>query len=57
MYFVRAPPALLQAHLFFKHMDWADVINRKLEPPFKPALSSDDDVSQEHFFKRREVIP
>lgn len=36
----------IKAHLFFKHMDWADVINRKLEPPFKPALSSDDDVSQ-----------
>ncbi|QQP56058.1 Non-specific serine/threonine protein kinase, partial [Caligus rogercresseyi] len=31
---------------FFKLIDWNDVINRKLEPPFKPALSGDEDVSQ-----------
>ena len=27
-----------------QHINWADVIARKLEPPFKPVLASDDDV-------------
>ncbi|XP_076649678.1 ribosomal protein S6 kinase beta-1 isoform X2 [Halictus rubicundus] len=25
-------------HTFFKHINWHDVISRKLEPPFKPSL-------------------
>jgi len=36
----------IKTHPFFKHINWADVIARKLEPPFKPVLASDDDVSQ-----------
>merc|ERR1719284_1614568 len=36
----------IKTHPFFKHISWADVISRKLEPPFKPVLASDDDVSQ-----------
>ncbi|XP_066596645.1 ribosomal protein S6 kinase beta-1-like isoform X2 [Prorops nasuta] len=36
----------IKNHHFFKHINWNDVISRKLEPPFKPTLSSDDDVSQ-----------
>ncbi|CAB3366985.1 Hypothetical predicted protein [Cloeon dipterum] len=31
---------------FFKHICWPDVLARKYDPPFKPTLSSDDDVSQ-----------
>lgn len=44
-----APPrdsAEVKAHQFFKHINWDDVLSRKLEPPFKPSLSSEDDVSQ-----------
>ncbi|KAK4875456.1 hypothetical protein RN001_011878 [Aquatica leii] len=44
-----APPAdalAVKQHHFFKHISWDDVLSRKLEPPFKPSLSSDDDVSQ-----------
>lgn len=44
-----APPNDAQdvkQHAFFKMMNWDDVLSRKLEPPFKPSLSSDDDVSQ-----------
>ncbi|XP_046824489.1 ribosomal protein S6 kinase beta-1-like isoform X1 [Vespa crabro] len=33
-------------HNFFKHINWEDVISRKLEPPFKPSLKSADDTSQ-----------
>jgi len=33
-------------HPFFKHINWGDVLSRRLEPPFKPSLASEDDVSQ-----------
>lgn len=36
----------IRCHPFFKHINWPDVVSRKLEPPFKPSLSSEDDVSQ-----------
>ena len=36
----------IKTHPFFKHIKWADVISRKLDPPFKPVLASEDDVSQ-----------
>jgi len=36
----------IKVHPFFKHINWADVINRRLTPPFEPTLTSDDDVSQ-----------
>lgn len=44
-----APPddaKAVKQHQFFKHIDWNDVLSRKLEPPFKPILSGEDDVSQ-----------
>jgi len=36
----------IKLHPFFKHIKWADVIARKLDPPFKPVLVSEDDTSQ-----------
>ncbi|XP_046390365.1 ribosomal protein S6 kinase beta-1 [Ischnura elegans] len=36
----------IKTHCFFKHINWADVLARKLEPPFKPCLAGEDDVSQ-----------
>lgn len=36
----------IRIHQFFKHINWLDVASRKLEPPIKPSLSSEDDVSQ-----------
>ena len=30
----------IKLHPFFKLINWADVLGRKLEPPFKPALVS-----------------
>nr|CAD7593777.1 unnamed protein product [Timema genevievae] len=30
----------IKVHPFFKHISWADVVSRKLEPPFKPSLVS-----------------
>ncbi|XP_056639244.1 ribosomal protein S6 kinase beta-2 [Diorhabda sublineata] len=38
--------AAVKRHQFFKHIVWDDVLRRKYEPPFKPSLASDDDVSQ-----------
>ena len=37
----------IKTHPFFKHISWADVISRKLDPPFKPVLTSD--VSPGHY--------
>uniref|UniRef100_A0A671RSF0 non-specific serine/threonine protein kinase n=1 Tax=Sinocyclocheilus anshuiensis TaxID=1608454 RepID=A0A671RSF0_9TELE len=36
----------VQAHSFFRHMNWDDLLSFKIEPPFKPFLRSADDVSQ-----------
>ncbi|KAJ8257040.1 hypothetical protein COCON_G00191920 [Conger conger] len=36
----------VQTHLFFRHINWEDLLARKVEPPFKPFLQSADDVSQ-----------
>ncbi|XP_026466662.1 ribosomal protein S6 kinase beta-1 isoform X2 [Ctenocephalides felis] len=36
----------IRSHDFFKHVNWEDVLARKLEPPIKPILSGEDDVSQ-----------
>ncbi|KAM6910800.1 ribosomal protein S6 kinase beta-1 [Lycodopsis pacificus] len=38
--------AEVQAHPFFRHINWDDLLARKVEPPFKPYLQSADDVSQ-----------
>ncbi|EDW18535.1 ribosomal protein S6 kinase beta-2 [Drosophila mojavensis] len=38
--------AAVQSHPFFKHVNWNDVLARRLEPPIKPLLRSEDDVSQ-----------
>uniref|UniRef100_A0A3P8T8L5 Ribosomal protein S6 kinase n=1 Tax=Amphiprion percula TaxID=161767 RepID=A0A3P8T8L5_AMPPE len=37
---------LKKAHPFFRHINWDDLLARKVEPPFKPFLQSADDVSQ-----------
>lgn len=36
----------IKVHPFFRQINWAEVVGRKMEPPFKPALTSEDDVSQ-----------
>ncbi|KAK7925434.1 hypothetical protein WMY93_007744 [Mugilogobius chulae] len=41
-----ADAAEVQAHPFFRHINWDDLLARKVEPPFKPFLQSADDVSQ-----------
>jgi p70 ribosomal S6 kinase len=35
----------IKSHMFFKSCNWEDVIHRRVEPPFKPTLVGDDDVS------------
>jgi len=35
----------IKSHTFFKHCNWDDVAARRVEPPFKPVLKGDDDVS------------
>ncbi|ERL83490.1 hypothetical protein D910_01698 [Dendroctonus ponderosae] len=44
-----APPddaKAIKKHPFFKHINWEDVMNKRIEPPYKPCVSSEDDVSQ-----------
>lgn len=36
----------IRIHPFFKFVNWDDVLARRLEPPIKPILRSEDDVSQ-----------
>ncbi|XP_037046534.1 ribosomal protein S6 kinase beta-1 isoform X1 [Bradysia coprophila] len=36
----------IKSHQFFKLVNWEDVLARRLEPPIKPLLRSEDDVSQ-----------
>ncbi|MBN3308346.1 KS6B1 kinase, partial [Amia calva] len=36
----------VQTHGFFRHINWDELLARKVEPPFKPILQSADDVSQ-----------
>uniref|UniRef100_A0A2R8ZZR2 Ribosomal protein S6 kinase n=1 Tax=Pan paniscus TaxID=9597 RepID=A0A2R8ZZR2_PANPA len=37
---------LKKAHPFFRHINWEELLARKVEPPFKPLLQSEEDVSQ-----------
>ncbi|XP_029431853.1 ribosomal protein S6 kinase beta-2 isoform X2 [Rhinatrema bivittatum] len=42
-----APDAAdIQKQPFFRHIHWDDLLARKIDPPFKPILQSDEDVSQ-----------
>lgn len=36
----------VRGHPFFKNVIWDDVLARRLDPPIKPVLRSEDDVSQ-----------
>ncbi|XP_061465510.1 ribosomal protein S6 kinase beta-2 isoform X2 [Rhineura floridana] len=36
----------VQRHLFFRHINWDDLLARRVDPPFRPPLQSEDDVSQ-----------
>lgn len=36
----------IRRHQFFKSCNWTDMIGKRVRPPFKPTLKSDDDVSQ-----------
>lgn len=35
----------IKRHSFFRNLCWKDVQSRKIEPPFKPTIVSDDDTS------------
>nr|XP_054311876.1 ribosomal protein S6 kinase beta-1-like isoform X1 [Pongo pygmaeus] len=37
---------LKKAHPFFRHINWEKFLAQKVEPPFKPLLQSEEDVSQ-----------
>uniref|UniRef100_A0A8C4GUN9 Ribosomal protein S6 kinase n=1 Tax=Dicentrarchus labrax TaxID=13489 RepID=A0A8C4GUN9_DICLA len=36
----------IQKHPFFRHINWDDLLSKRVEPPYKPQLQSDEDVSQ-----------
>nr|KAF6467560.1 ribosomal protein S6 kinase B2 [Rousettus aegyptiacus] len=36
----------VQRHPFFRHINWDDLLARRVDPPFRPCLQSEDDVSQ-----------
>ncbi|XP_014969064.3 ribosomal protein S6 kinase beta-2 isoform X2 [Macaca fascicularis] len=33
-------------HPFFRHVNWDDLLARRVDPPFRPCLQSEEDVSQ-----------
>ncbi|XP_045414292.1 ribosomal protein S6 kinase beta-2 isoform X1 [Lemur catta] len=36
----------VQRHPFFRHVNWDDLLARRVDPPFRPCLQSEEDVSQ-----------
>uniref|UniRef100_A0A8C8DXU5 Ribosomal protein S6 kinase beta-2 n=1 Tax=Oryzias sinensis TaxID=183150 RepID=A0A8C8DXU5_9TELE len=42
----KADAADIQKHSFFKQINWEDLLNKRVEPPYKPQLHSEEDVSQ-----------
>ncbi|XP_023374052.1 ribosomal protein S6 kinase beta-2 isoform X2 [Otolemur garnettii] len=36
----------VQKHPFFRHLNWDDLLARRVDPPFRPCLQSEEDVSQ-----------
>ncbi|KAK3603248.1 hypothetical protein CHS0354_007579 [Potamilus streckersoni] len=36
----------IKHHSFFRHVDWKELIQRGVEPPFKPSVTNYEDVSQ-----------
>ncbi|KAJ7375674.1 Ribosomal protein S6 kinase beta-2, partial [Desmophyllum pertusum] len=36
----------IKCHSFFRAIEWEDLYSRKVEPPFKPNISGEEDVSQ-----------
>ncbi|XP_055988068.1 ribosomal protein S6 kinase beta-2 isoform X1 [Sorex fumeus] len=36
----------VQRHPFFRHINWDDLLARHVDPPFRPSLQSEEDVSQ-----------
>ncbi|XP_015233796.1 PREDICTED: ribosomal protein S6 kinase beta-2 [Cyprinodon variegatus] len=36
----------IQKHPFFRHISWEELLNKRVEPPYKPQLHSEEDVSQ-----------
>ncbi|XP_019735259.1 ribosomal protein S6 kinase beta-2-like [Hippocampus comes] len=42
----KADCADIKRHPFFKQIKWDELLNMRVEPPYKPQLQSDEDVSQ-----------
>ncbi|XP_030643855.1 ribosomal protein S6 kinase beta-2-like [Chanos chanos] len=42
----KADCADIQKHHFFRHVNWDDLLNKRIEPPYRPSLQSEEDVSQ-----------
>ncbi|KAK5621609.1 Ribosomal protein S6 kinase beta-2 [Crenichthys baileyi] len=36
----------IQKHPFFRHISWEELLNKTVEPPYKPQLHSEEDTSQ-----------
>lgn len=36
----------IQKHPLFRHINWDDLLLKRVEPPYRPSLQSDEDVSQ-----------
>ncbi|KAL4640586.1 ribosomal protein S6 kinase beta-2-like [Arapaima gigas] len=53
----KADCADIQKHPFFRYINWDDLLNKRVEPPYKPCLQSDEDVSQfdTHFTRQPPV--
>eukprot|EP00069_Balaena_mysticetus_P012843 bmy_07833T0 len=47
----------VQRHPFFRHVNWDDLLARRVDPPFRPSLQSEEDVSQfdSHFTRQTPV--
>ncbi|XP_075698356.1 ribosomal protein S6 kinase beta-2 [Rhinoderma darwinii] len=53
----QADVADIQKHQFFRHIHWEDLLQCKMEPPYKPNLRSEDDASHfgSHFTRQTPI--
>eukprot|EP01121_Diplochlamys_sp_Union-15-3_P012737 TRINITY_DN385_c0_g1_i4.p1 TRINITY_DN385_c0_g1~~TRINITY_DN385_c0_g1_i4.p1 ORF type:complete len:236 (+),score=49.72 TRINITY_DN385_c0_g1_i4:71-709(+) len=47
----------VKSHPFFKNIDWAKLEKREIEPPWKPSVKGETDISQiDEYFTKEDVI-
>jgi len=46
----------IQAHYFFKNIDWEALYNKEIDPPYKPNVKGDDPTNVDEQFLKEKVV-